>query len=143
MTDIPAPTRRRLSPTLAIICLLVGLVAGAFAANAVNQRINATHAWTRGTMHLLAAHSGALGQSLRAGQCSNATAHLDRLAAITPEIPLAFGADAADPGFTDAASRLQQAVSDARTAAPADCDSLAKVMEPIGAACKNCHQQYR
>lgn len=139
----PAPTRRRLSPALAIVCLLVGLVAGAFAANAINQRVAAAHAWTRGTMHLMAAHSGALGRGLRAGQCSDAMDHLDRLAAIEPEVLLAFGEDARDPGFTDAAAQLQQAIADARAAEPADCPSLAKVMEPIGAACKNCHQQYR
>ncbi|HET8898408.1 MAG TPA: cytochrome c [Rhodanobacteraceae bacterium] len=139
----PPPTSQRSPLLIALICLLVGAMAGAVIANSVNQRIAAEHAWTRGVMHLLATHSGALGKAVKAGQCGDSHHHLDQLAAIEQDVIPAFSAAQLGPDFESAANKLRDAIAAARQAAPSTCAALSTAIKPVGEACKNCHMQFR
>ncbi|HZP65419.1 MAG TPA: cytochrome C [Rudaea sp.] len=122
---------------LLLLGLAVGIVGTANVLNALHRR----DAYPRGLMDVMQHHFAALRDDLRANRCGPASLeHLKVLRALDGEIGGAvYGEDTPDAPFREYEQRLR----DALTSAPAECTGLAPAADKIGAACEDCHRQYR
>jgi hypothetical protein len=127
-----------------LICLIVGLLAGALmasmAANAIAQR----HAWPRGLMNVMQHELVDARGAARAGKClapamPAAAAHLQLLA--TDLEPAVLAPDAKDRVFSQYASEMREAI--AHWDPKADCALQTDALTKVANACEACHRDYR
>jgi len=124
-----------------IILLVLGVAIGAAGGISVVNTLRQRDAYPRGLMDVMQHHYAALRDGARHGRCESAAAHLHLLHELSVEIGTAvYGEDIPDSPFREFESRLRDAL-----VAPAsgDCKALAPQLEKIGAACDDCHRQYR
>ncbi len=119
--------------------LVIGILGATFTISALHQRTPLP----RAVMSLMAYHLGQLQHAVKAQQCDAAatSAHLGRLQSTAMDIPGAF--KGVEQPFLDSASKLQDTLTKASSAAPATCAALAAAIKPVGEACDACHKQYR
>jgi len=127
----------------AALMILLGLVIGVIGTVNVMNALAARNPMPKAVMTTMGYHVGELKKALKANQCEAAAVqhHLARLQSTASDIVPVFGI--ADKGFTDDARKLQDQLQQAVQAAPASCAALTQAIEPVGEACKSCHQQYR
>jgi cytochrome c556 len=127
---------------LAVVALLVGVVLGGLAMNALNKR----NAYPKAVMVLMQANSMALRRAAEAEACDAETVSpvLARLHAVSGEIDLAFlDADTEEPRFRRLSQELRDTVQAQIDTFPGGCEALGDARSAIGEACKACHQVYR
>ncbi|HZW50865.1 MAG TPA: hypothetical protein VFF05_03325 [Rudaea sp.] len=122
------------------ILFVLGLAVGAIAAANIVSTLRQRDAYPRGLMNVMQHDTGVLHDAARADRCDAATqGALERLHGLAGEIETAvYGAEPPDPPFAEYAQRL-------RTAIPSslECKSLPQALDRVGAACDDCHRQYR
>ena len=127
-----------------LVCLIVGLVAGALMASMAGNAIAQRHAWPRGLMNVMQHELVDARGAVRAGQCAlptlpAASAHLQLLA--TDLEPMLLPAGTKD-------RVLSQYISEMRTSVgawdpKAECPRQAEALTAIANACEACHRDYR
>jgi hypothetical protein len=127
-----------------LVCLIVGLLAGALMANISSNAIAVRHAWPRSLMNVMQHELVDARGAARAGKCttpavSAAAAHLQLLATDLEPALLA-------PGVKDRV--LSQYANEMRTAVAhwdpnADCPHQAEALTAVANACEACHRDYR
>jgi hypothetical protein len=127
-----------------LICLIVGVIAGALLASMAGNAIALRHAWPRGLMNVMQHELVDARGAARAGKCATpampaAAAHLRLLATDLEPALLA-------PGTKDRV--LSQYANDMRTAVEhwdpnAECPHQAEALTAIANACDACHRDYR
>jgi hypothetical protein len=127
-----------------LICLIVGLVAGALMASMASNAIAQRHAWPRGMMNVMQHELVDARGAVRAGQCAApalpaASAHLQLLA--TDLEPALLPPGTKDRVFSQYASEMLTSI---RAWDPqADCPHQAEALTAIANACEACHRDYR
>lgn len=127
-----------------LICLIIGLVAGALMANMAGNAIALRHAWPRGLMNVMQHALVDARSAARAGKCAaaampSAAAHLQLLA--TDLEPALLDPGVKDRVFSQYASEMRDAIT---TWNPnADCAQQSDALTRIGNACEACHRDYR
>lgn len=131
-------------PMRYLICLIVGLFAGALMANMAGNAIALRHAWPRGLMNVMQHQLIDARSSARAGKCMepampNAAAHLQLLA--TDIEPALLDPGVKDRVFSQYASEMRDTIAhwDPKT----DCAQQAEALTKIANACEACHRDYR
>jgi hypothetical protein len=127
-----------------LICLIVGLMAGALMTSMAGNAIAVRHAWPRGLMNVMQHELVDARGSVRAGMCASpavsvAAAHLQLLGADLERALL-------PPATKDRV--LSQYASEMRTAIDqwdpkADCPHQAQALTTLANACEACHRDYR
>jgi len=127
-----------------LICLIVGLAAGALMASMAGNAIAVRHAWPRGMMNVMQHELVDARGAARAGTCAqpaaaDAAAHLQLIGADLERALL-------PPGTKDRV--LSQYATEMRTAigqwdTKADCPHQAEALTSIANACEACHRDYR
>ena len=124
---------------IAILCLLVGGLAG----NAVARYSEQRHQHTRAVMWLAQIHLDRLAANAAAGQCQRFDEERGRLGQMQEELiqafPLAYRQDA---DFRTRADGLGSAVRNAGTVST-NCAAAMTQVKPIRDACEACHRLYR
>jgi hypothetical protein len=127
-----------------LICLIVGLLAGALMANMGGSAIAARHAWPRGLMNVMQHELVDARSSVRAGTCSApsntaAAAHLQLIGADLERALLPPGTK--DRVFSQYANEMRAAIDqwDPKAACPRQAESLTTIAN----ACEACHRDYR
>lgn len=127
-----------------LICLIVGLLAGAMMANMASNAIALRHAWQRGLMNVMQHELVDARSAARAGMCMAPTmpaaaAHLQLLA--TDLEPALLAPDAKDRVFSQYASEMRDTI--AHWDPKADCALQAEALTKVANACEACHRDYR
>lgn len=126
-----------------LICLAIGLLAGAIGASSVLNATARRHAWQRGLMEVMQHDYGRLREAVRSGKCAAPTREKLWLGRLTDDVEPAFYPDgSADAPFREYTQRLRESIS-ALPDDGADCAALAPAVTKIGNACDACHRQYR
>lgn len=127
-----------------LICLIVGLLAGAMMANMASNAIALRHAWQRGLMNVMQHELVDARSAARTGKCmaptmQAAAAHLQLLA--TDLEPALLAPDAKDRVFSQYASEMRDTI--AHWDSKADCARQAEALTKVANACEACHRDYR
>lgn len=127
-----------------LICLVVGLIAGALMASMAGNAIAARHAWPRGLMNVMQHELVDARSSVRAGTCdsprvSDAAAHLKLLTTDLERALMPPGTK--DRVFSQYASEMRTAIDQWDTSAL--CPRQAESLTTIANACEACHRDYR
>lgn len=127
-----------------LICLIVGLFAGALMANMAGNAIALRHAWPRGLMNVMQHELVDARSSARAGKCMAPTmpaaaAHLQLLATDLESALLDPGVK--DRVFSQYASEMRDAI--AQWDPKMNCVQQADALTKIANACEACHRDYR
>ncbi|MEO7326379.1 MAG: hypothetical protein ABIW82_16275 [Dokdonella sp.] len=127
-----------------LICLIVGLLAGALMANMASNAIALRHAWPRGLMNvmqhaLVDARSAARADKCLAPTMPAAAAHLQLLATDLESALLA--PDAKDRVLSQYASEMRDTI--AHWDPTATCAVQAEALTKVANACDACHRDYR
>jgi cytochrome c556 len=133
------------------ILFLLGLLLGAMGATIVVNTLGQRDAYPRGLMNVMGHHYASLREALRTQRCDNmsgtqlkSTLAIAQMRALTEDIePAMYPGERADPPFREFNDRLRNALAEVPAPAPADCAALQPLVQKIGKACDDCHQQYR
>lgn len=127
-----------------LLCIIVGLLAGAIIAGSAGQALSRRHAWPRAVMNVMQHELGTARSAAHAGQCADpamasASAHL-RLLTTDLESAL-LGPGEKDRVLSQYASEMRAAV--AKWDASASCERQSQALTEISNACDACHRDYR
>ncbi|MEO5625591.1 MAG: hypothetical protein ABIQ70_06265 [Dokdonella sp.] len=127
-----------------LICLTIGLLAGALMANMASNAIALRHAWPRGLMNVMQHALVDARSAARADKCLSpkilaAATHLQLLATDLESALLA--PDAKDRVFSHYANEMRDAI--AQWDPKADCALQAEALTKVANACDACHRDYR
>jgi cytochrome c556 len=133
------------------ILFLLGLLIGAMGATIVVNTLGQRNAYPRGLMNVIGHHYGSLRGALRTQRCDGmsgaklkSTLAIAQMRALTEDIEPAMYPDTpADPPFREFNDRLRNALAEVPSPTPTDCAALQPIVQKIGKACDDCHQQYR
>jgi hypothetical protein len=127
-----------------LLCLIVGLLAGAIIAGSAGQALSRRHAWPRAVMTVMQHELGTARSAAHAGPCSEpamtkSAAHL-RLLTTDLEAALLAPGDK-DRVLSQYASEMRAAVAKWDTGV--SCDRQSQALTEISNACDACHRDYR
>ncbi len=127
-----------------LVCLLVGLAAGALIAMTIASALQKRDAWPRAVMNVMQHELGAARAEVRGAHCTatgslSAHAHLQLLAGDLEGALLAPGTR--DRVFSQYASDLRAAI--AQWDVDAACKAQDAALAEVGNACDACHRDYR
>ena len=127
-----------------LVCLIVGLVAGAIMASTFINATAQRDAWPRGIMNVMQHERGSARTAARAQACAtpamqSASSHLQLLAVDIEPALLAPGTK--DRVFSQYTSDLRRALS--QWNANADCKQQEAALTVVANACEACHRDYR
>jgi len=128
-----------------LVLLVIGCALGALGATAVLRTLADRAAYARGVMQVMQHHYARLHDDLRARTCTSVDPVLEKaqLRALAEQIEPSVYADAiADAPFREYTQHLRDALAQLPDGA-SGCPVLVPVVARIGAACDECHRQYR
>ena len=128
-----------------LMLLVIGCALGALSATTVLRALATRDAYARGVMQVMQHHYSRLHDDVRARACTSVDPMLEKtqLRALAEQIEPSVYADAiADAPFREYTQHLRDALAQLPDGA-AGCAALVPVVARIGAACDECHRQYR
>jgi hypothetical protein len=130
----------------ALICILIGLLAGAFLTSMLMNRLSQGSAFPKGLMAVQGHHFGELNQLAKDNRCS-ATAiqpHLIALRILSADVEPAFKSLAEeDAQFGRYGADLRRVLDLQLAKTINNCADLATSTSAIKQACENCHRDYK
>jgi hypothetical protein len=147
-TDTPSPRPKPSGNAAAryfflfLLGLVVGVVATVMALRALDARKD--H-FPESVMNVMAAHAGALGDSVKQNRCSatDTLPHLQALRTMANDIEPAFGDLREDQRFAQHAADLRASLDEVLASPPIACPGVQAAVEAVGSKCKACHQDFR
>jgi len=127
-----------------LLCLIVGLIAGAIVAGSAGQALSRRHAWPRALMTVMQHELGAARTAAQTGQCRtpDVTDAAARLRLLAKDLePALLAPDARDRVFSQYAADLRATVAQWDTGA--DCARQGEALTAVANACDACHRDYR
>jgi cytochrome c556 len=127
-----------------LVLFLLGIAIGAIGAASIVNALRQRDAYPRGLMNVMQHHEALLRRAVRLNRCdAKITAPaLGSLQELAKDIEAAFDSESTtDAPFREYAQRLRDTL--AATSSAVDCPALASGVTKIGAACDDCHRQYR
>jgi hypothetical protein len=127
-----------------LICLIVGLIAGALMTSMAGNAIATRHAWPRGLMNVMQHELVDVRGAVRVGTCTTpaipvAAAHLQLLGTDLERVLLPAGTK--DRILSQYATEMRTAID--HWDPKANCPLQAEALTAIANACEACHRDYR
>lgn len=127
-----------------LVCLVVGLLAGAILASMALNTMTRRNAWPRGLMNVMQHEFNVARRAARDGSCQqdptgNAADHLRLIAGDLERALLPAGSK--DPEFTKHADDLRAALAAWDVKAP--CNLQTGALSTVNRSCDACHRDYR
>ncbi len=130
----------------ALICILIGLLAGAVLTSMLMNTLSKGTAYPKGVMAVQGHHFGALNQLAKDNRCSSAEIqpHLITLRIVSSDIEPAFKSLAEeDVQFGRYGADLRRVLDLQLAKSINNCADLATSSSAIKQACENCHRDYK
>lgn len=129
-----------------VVFLVLGMAIGTLGAANIVNALRQRDAYPRGLMQVMQHHYRALRDVARLQRCNAASRlNLQMLQQLSGSIETAvYGAEPPAESFQKYATQLRNALAQTPSGTlPVDCAKLTSALNKVGAACDDCHRQYR
>jgi len=127
-----------------LICLVVGVLAGAVVAGMFSSAMQRRNAWPRALMNVMQHELGAARSAAKDGSCTQPTQRLaaDHLRLVAGDLePALLAADTKDRVLSQYVADFRKTV--AAWDADAACPQQSEALTAVANACEACHRDYR